>query len=314
VYMRQTAWNAFDEQSIAAADGVPLRCGAITVSSDGVPYLLARSPASVMYLNGGSWATVPLTGLEGIEAQGAIAGDTALITLTPDSTGGVYVAMSLGYALENQGVYMAHVAGSELEVLVNGWSESGAYTVVGHAPQVLLLVNGTPRAVMDYFSSFDVLFTDQYLGALASVEGVHARAAAGSGGGVRAVYLDHNYNLILANLDTGEFMPIAELGSVVIDESGNGQVPWEIAVDGAWASHVLYQDQSQGAEAVLYRRIGAAGEIDEPIFVSNALATGLPGMQRYALDTDICGRATVATIEHAQDGAGASVLVVREGR
>lgn len=313
MYAKQTAWNGFSTSEIAAADGVPLRCGAITASSDGVPYVLVRSPASVAYLQSGSWAVVPLTGLEGVEAQGAVAGDRAVISLSPATDGGVYLAMSLGFELESQGAYVAYIAGPEIEVLVNGWSEAGAHTVVGHAPQVISLADGTPRAVMDYFGSFDVLFTDQYLGALAAAEGVFARAAATPSGAVRVIYLDHNFNLNVASLDSGEFEPLADLGAVETDEAGNGQVPWEIAVDAAGGSHLLVEDQAQGSDALEYRKVATDGAISTTAILTSSLAGDLPGMQRYALATDLCGRATIATVERNAD-VGVTLLVVREGR
>jgi hypothetical protein len=317
VYLRQISSSEYTATQIAVGMGTPERCGAIAVTSDGVPFVISKSSTSALYLIGGSWMSVPLTGLEGVEAKGAVAGDSAFISLTADATGGAYLAMSLGFELESQAVYLAHLSGQSVEVIVNGWSEDGNHTSVGHAPQVISLSSGEIRAVVDDVSGFDVLFADQYLGALSTVEGVYGRAAVGPRGGVRALYLDRNYILRLDNLGSGAFAPLAQIETVSIDEMSGGEVPWEIAVDGTDASHIVYQDLNQGERALLYERVTAGGTPDVPVFVTAALSGGLPGLQRYAVGTDICGRATIADIEDVEDadaGAPRAALVVREGR
>jgi hypothetical protein len=319
-YGTQTAWSAFTSSEMMLESGDPIRCGALAVSSDGVLYALSRSGAVVYKSAGmGAWGAVPLDGLQGIEAQGAVAGDRAVISLSPDADGGVYLAISLGFALEDQALYLAHAKLGEVEVLVNGWDEDGDHTVTGHAPQILIpsppgggTQGGGLRLLFGRPVSFDVLLADEAMGVYGQVEGIHPRGAAGPDGGVLAMYLDHNYQLHLDSVEGDSFEELAVLGEVEIDESGDGQVPWIMAVDANDTAHLLIEDEAQGGDALTYGTVLADGTVSDAIVLTTSLAAGLPGMQRYALGTDICGRATIVTVEESAELG--VVLKVREGR
>jgi len=141
-------------------------------------------------------------------------------------------------------------------------------------------------------------------------EGLHPRIAAGPDGSMVALYLDHNYRLHLDSVEGDAFEELALLGEVEIDESGDGQVPWALAVDDLDVAHLLIEDEAQGNAALTYRTVKSDGTVGDAMVLTTDLAD-LPGMQRYAVGTDICGRATVVTAQSSADG---TVLRIREGR
>jgi hypothetical protein len=313
-YARQTSWNTFEVSPLAPADGTQLRCGAIAVDDVGTPFVLSRSPAAVAALGTSGWVAVPLSGLEGPEAAGAIGGSNPVIALTPDETGGVYVAISLGLLASDQAVYLAHLSGTGLEVLLNGWSESGAHASVGHAPQVVLAADGALRVLRGDLGASVIELSDANFNLLDVTDGYLARsAAAPDGPEIRAAYFDKNFVLRVADITTSEFTPLGDLGPMLLDDSGEGLIPWEIAVDSAATAHLLIEDLSQGDDALVYRTVDAVGAAREPVIVTTSLDGDLPGMQRYALATDLCGRATIAYVEKNTE-TGAPALVIREGR
>ncbi len=317
-YGRQTDANAFEEKELVA-DGKQVRCGAVTVGSDGRGIVFSRAPGAVLFEEDSGWKAIELEGLELSEAGAALINEMTLIALTPDDNGGVYVALSLGFELQSQPVYIAHATREGIDVLVNGWSEDGAYSATGHAPQVVNIDGpeewGTPLVLMgELTGQFNVELTNASLSTIDQLEGWLPRAAVGPDGVGYALYLDRQYTLRLARIDAdlesaSVFEALAILGELDFDEA-TGQIPWDLAVDETGAAHVLYEDVTQGQGAVLYLRVNPDGSQTAPILIAADLAD-LPGMQRYALATDICGRATVAAVESG--GAGLK-LKVMEGR
>ena len=312
-YAKQTSSDEFTHIPLGSSGAT--RCGAIAVSSTGTPWVVSRNPPSLMMLtDNGGWGTITLDGLQGIEAKGAVAGDRALISLTPDDQGGMYVSMSLGYQLESQPVYLAHALIGELEVLVNGWSESGDHTDIGHAPQVLG-VGPQLTMIMGNVLGFDIVLADEAMIQSDATEGLYPRAAVGADGTTMAAYLDHNYRLRVDVIEDGLFEEHTVLGVVGIDESSDGQVPWELDVDAYGTGHLLIEDKAQGSNALVYRSVNILAEATEPVLLTTEMVGDLPGMQRYALGTDICGRATVVTIEEHPTETGVETAVkIVEGR
>lgn len=314
VYAEQTAWNVFESSSLALGDGTLLNCGAIAVGADGTPFVLSRSPAAIASYGSSGWVAAPLAGLEGPEAAGAISSANAMITLTPDGGGGAYVAISIGFLVSNQAVYLAHYLGTELEVIVNGWAESGAHTSVGHGPQFIVVTTDATRVLRGNVGASVIELTDATFNLFDTVDGYYARSAASPDlTAARTAYFDKNFILRVADIANDEFTLVGDLGALLVDDTGDGIVPWEIAVDNAATTHLLVLDLSQGPNALVYRTLDAAGAASAPIIISMSFAADLPGTQRYALGTDLCGRATIVIVE-ADGEAGGAKLVVMEGR
>ncbi len=312
-YIWQTGWGRFDQEEVVTALNDPVRCGGLALATDGTAYLVSRTPPAVLTRTApGSWTTAALAGLEGVEAQGAVAGDRTLITLTPDNQGGVYVGLSLGFELEAQPIYLAHVAGSTLNVLVNGWSELGHYTATGHAPQFLLQQNGV-QVMLGSVRDFDIQLTDTALNVSTQFEGLYPRAVVDGQGRVLAAYLNRNFELHLNRVEGGIYTPFTNLGEVGLDESSEGQLPWDMAVDAAGTIHLLIEDNALGVGALMYRQVTTDGVASDARAVTCELADSLPGMQKYAMRTDICGRATIAMLERNEID-NQTVMRIIEGR
>jgi hypothetical protein len=313
-YGRQTAWNNTVEVPLATSGGSPARCGAIATTPDGGVAVLSRSPGAVLFGNAsGGFGGPTLDGLQGIEAQGALAGDRTSISLRADAQGGVLVGLSLGYQIESQPIYLARATAEGLEVLVNGWKESGTATWIGHAPQLWDPGWGGAAAVMGRVLAFRVVLVDQDMSGIDTVEGVHPRLAVSGSGTARVAYLDRNWGLWIDEIQDGAFQERAFVGEIGLDESNDAQLPWDLVIDDEGRDHLLYEDATQGLGALVYRVIEASGEVGEPAMLTVGLAGDLPGGQLYSQAPDICGRVTVATVE--DDGAGGvPVIRVREGR
>jgi len=314
-YGYQTNWNTFVEEPLVTTEGEVARCGALVVTSDDSTVVMSRSPGAMLFRQGaGAWASVEFDGLKGIEAQGALSGNRTLILLVPDDAGGVYVGMSLGYEIEAQPVYLAHADPSGLDVLANGWSESGEYSVTGHAPQVVAPIGGGDVAVvLGRVQLFDVVLADEALDVTDQTEGLYPRVAVGADGVPQVLYVDHNFELHLDLLQGGAFETYALLGAVGLNQNSEGQLPWDMDVDGYGTTHVLFEDYGQGPRALLYRSVDASAEISAPTVITSDLDDEMPGMQRYAMSSDICGRATITMLEVGEDPALPRLRVV-EGR
>jgi len=359
-YGVQTAWDTFEETPLAMPDGAAARCGAIEVDREGRVFVLVRNHSAILVKepDADKWKGIDLNGIQGVEGSGALLSKRSLISLTPDSQGGAYLGLSLGYQLEAQPVYLAHIAGNALEILVNGWSEVGDYTATGHAPQFLVepmsgdrssntdsIIPPTggeqrggdaadippsrgeqrgvePRVLLGQVTPFKVQVADESLNIQKQVSGLYPRGASTPWGSSVVAYMNHNYELVLKSLVDGDFWGLATIGEVGIDESGDGQVPWDLVVDTDGLTHLLYEDRDQAAGMLIHRKVRSKNDTGQPRMVTTSLATDLPGMQRYAMGTDICGRATVAVVEEAgsvmEPDAGttadAPVIRVVEGR
>ena len=313
-YSHQTAADVFEVSPLETVDGTQLQCGAIAVDEDGTPFVFSRHPIAVASRGPSGWAAVPLTGLDGPEATGAVSSPNAAVALTPDGNGGVLVALSIGLLVSNQAVYLAHLQGEELTVYANGWSESGDYGPIGHAPQALVKSGGEIRVLIGDTSASTITLTDASYSLLDTIDGYFARTAASADRSVaRTAYFDKNFVLRVADATADELAPIAELGAMLVSSSGDGRVPWEIAVDPAGTAHLLVEDLSQGPSALVYRTASADGAASEPMIVTMSSDGDLPGAQRYSLGADLCGRATTAVLEGNEE-TGVVDLVVREGR
>ena len=138
-YIKQTTWDTFEEIEIRVAGEESISCGGITVTPQGVPYLLSRDPPAVVYYGeDDTWVAVELQGLTSDEARGALRGRNTVIHLTPDRRDGIFLGLSLGFELGSQPLFLAKIADGKLNVLQNGWSDDNAYKAVGHAPQFLV--------------------------------------------------------------------------------------------------------------------------------------------------------------------------------
>ncbi|MFO8074426.1 MAG: hypothetical protein R6V85_21400 [Polyangia bacterium] len=314
-YGRQTGWDSVVEERLETPSGSPARCGALAITSSGVVAVLSRSPAAVLFRSpAGGFSGPELDGLLSNEALGALASDRTVISLRADELGGVLVGLSLGYQLESQPVYLARATPGAIDVLINGWSESGAATHTGHAPQVWEGASASGiSAVLGKVLSFEVVLADRNLSEIDAVEGLHPRVALDASGAARVVHLDHNYGLWIDEIEDGAFVERAFVGEVGLDESGDGQLPWSLAIDSDGRDHLLYEDPTQGAGALVYRVVGAQGEVGDPMIVSSSLAGDLPGMQLYAHGIDICGRATLAVVEDDEQEQATGIRVL-EGR
>ncbi|MCP4605906.1 MAG: hypothetical protein GY847_36240 [Proteobacteria bacterium] len=321
-YGRQVSAEGFEEIAIMV-DGNPASCGAITVDADGGAIVFSRDPSAILFEEEGTWTAVSLEGLQLSEAKAALVNDKTLISLTSDKKDGVYISLSLGFEIRNQPVYLAHATRDGIEILLNGWSDHGVYTATGHAPQIIDLdgtedLEGPLVLLGELGGGFSVQLTTSSLSVAAEVEGGLPRAAIGPDGRGYALYIDRQYALRLDAISAKQgfantFEELAVLGEIGFDES-DGQLPWDMSVDQDGAAHVLYEDKTQGNGVVLYRRVNADGTMTEPLVVETELVTNLPGMQRYALSADICGRATVVTMEKDTSADAALVMKVIEGR
>jgi len=313
---RQTAWNTFVETAIIDEKGRSGDCGALVISSEGQPFILARNLHAVLFKTGqGAWSAAALEGLSGAEAKGALSSARVVISMSSDESGGVYLGMSLGFELYNQAVYLAHVTQGSLKLILNGWQESKEHTAVGYAPQWLPAVKDTdsPSLLIGYPKSNTISFADADLISLMSVEGLYHRLVVGAGGEAFVLYLGNNFQLRLDRVKNDELEAFASLGAVQMSQSADGQIPWAAAVDVNGATHLLIEDQSMGGQALLFKEVSKEGKTTEGRLVSDSLETELPGMQRYALGTDLCGRATIVIVESDQKTGGVSLRQI-EGR
>ncbi len=317
-YGYQTAWNAFSEQQLKIGEWDAVRCGALTVTPEGVPYFLLREPAGVVYPDeNGAFVFVELRDLTGLEPSGALKGSRTLISLTPDDEGGVYLALSLGFELGSQPIYLARVKpDGSLQTLVNGWSDSGEYSATGHAPQFVLTGAGA-EMIMGRLLSFKVLKADTNLEITAEQEGAYPRAAIDPSGDPFVAYMDHNKYLHLDRIVGNEFQPFTRVGKVEIPENDEGQIPWELTFDSEGKAHLLIEDATQGAGKLTYRTVDTGGNVSAQEILTESLTAGLPGMQRYTIGTDLCGRPIVAAISDIATDAGVPdlpAIAVMEGR
>ncbi len=301
-YGYQTAWNTFVEESLKIGEWDAVRCGALTVTPEGVPFFLLREPAGVVYrVAEGAWAYVELRDLTGLEPSGALKGSRTLISLTPDKEGGVYLGLSLGFELGSQPIYLAHVKqDGSLQTLVNGWSDNGEYSATGHAPQFVMSQTGA-EMIMGRLLSFKVLKADTNLEITAEQEGAYPRATVDSNGNPFVAYMDHNKYLHLDRVVGDGFQPFARIGKVEIPENGDGQIPWDVAFDVEDTAHFLIEDGSQGRGTLVYRSVDFEGHVSSSEIIGDELSDHLSGMQLYAIVLDICNRATVSYCSNSSD-------------
>ncbi|MBN2344082.1 MAG: hypothetical protein JXX29_03305 [Deltaproteobacteria bacterium] len=318
-YGKQTSFDEFEEINLKVPGEEQVKCGAIALSSEGVPYVLSRSLPAFVYYENGQWYRRQLDSLQEREGKGAVASSQTVIHLSPDTDGGMFVSMSLGFDLGSQPIYIAHILNGTVEELVNGWVEEGTGTVLGYAPQVI----GDSVEDARYLAADDNSYNMQWMnldgtGAVIK-EGFYPKLAQGTQGYKAVAYVDRNWFLKVDSLSTG-FTDVATVDQIDLSIDLDGQIPWDVAQDVRGRTHLIYENTNQGYGRLSYRRVNATGVVSDVLMVSDALVQGLPGMQRYALNTDVCGRPTVALIEYeseVNDITGEStdypVLKIREG-
>ena len=223
----------------------------------------------------------------------------------------MYLCLSLGFELGAQPLYLAHVNRSSLKVMLNGWADGGESENTGHAPQILVR-DGEVEVVIGQLVGFNILLADGGLDFMSVAGGIYPRAAMGSDGTKLVIYMDRNGSLHLNEIVEGSLRDRALVGKVAIKTSSEGQLPWDMAIDGAGTAHLLVEDDTQGPDALLYQTVDATDHVSAPVFVTSELVSDLPGMQHYALETDLCHRPTVVAITQSnnQEQTGASMLPV----
>lgn len=312
-YGKQVEEESFEEEPLVI-EGEPVLCGGIALSEEGTPFILSKSPGAVMFRIAGwddkkkkevdvSWEHLELTGLTGPGARAALYGDDTVISLTKDGENGMYAALSLGFQVAMQPLYVAHIDKKEgIEVLVNGWKEKEDPTVVGYAPQVMM-AEKEPYMVVGRLFQSAVWLSGLDLEITADVEGTHPRAAPGKKNSAWMVYLGYNRNLVLSQVKEGKIEEAGALAAVSVDLSAGGRIPWDLTVDREDVAHVLYEDKAQGSGALVYK----AGDKDNLTgpeqIVTTALSRELSGNGLFDITCDLCGRPTVALIEDSRGEA-----------
>ena len=318
-YGRQTGISTFDEVDIRVANGEPASCGAISLSSTGVPYVISRIQPSFVYYEDGKWFRRTFDALQGDDGKGAVASEQTIIHLTPDALGGMYASMSLGINVSRQPLYIAYINDGVVTEILNGWQENGESDLTGYAPQMISISKDGASYFVTDNQSHSMRWQNFDGGVFSQTEGFYATVARGVQGVFAVAYLDRNFTLQVAELTSG-FTGIASVGQVDLGANLNGRIPFTIALDRSNDAHLLVEDVTQGYGVLSYYKVNSQGQVSDAQLVANDVVPELPGMQQYAIGTDICGRPTIAFAEYeveSDDITGTSsikpVLRIREG-
>ncbi len=310
-YGRQLNGPELAEEEALTIEENPVSCGGIAIAEDGTPFILARSPGAVMYrvetpsedekaTPEVSWESLELTRLQSSGAKAALRGDDTVVSLTRDDKNGIFLGLSLGYQVAFQPLYIAHVTKKDgLEVLVNGWEEDDDPSVVGFAPQVMML-GDTPYMIVGRMFQSSVWLSDLELEIAADVEGAYPIAGKGRDDTVWSLYSDHNDNLVVSKVQDKEFVEVGKLAQIDTDFNLNGRLPWDLSIDRNEVAHVLFSDVAQGANALVYQNSDANGLLGTEQIVTTSLTREIPGNFLYDINTDMCGRPTIAVVENSQ--------------
>ncbi|MDJ0765365.1 MAG: hypothetical protein QNJ97_20460 [Myxococcota bacterium] len=480
-YGRQLTATSFKEEPLATTEANLHWCGGLTVTPDGTPFVLSRAPAAVVFKQDNAWQSISIQELTTQEASGALKGEDTVVSMTWDGQAGIYVSLSLGFEVGSQPIFLARVNPTGIQVLLNGWSETGDYTATGFAPQFFLggqdqipplkkgvrqecqipplkkgvrgilsprvargkdeippppffkggetplqapektspaigrphpgfgrphpnpppvdawthpfssphpnpppvdawthpfssphpnpppvdawthpfssphpnpppvdawtlgeggelrekaindhgqamlfplpqrqnvhrgragegaLKTGegapqertsTPHLIMGRMVGFNILLADSALEITTQGEGGYPRVAPGPNNRAFVLYTDRNLELYLDEIANDQFHPKARVGKVGLPQSASGRVPWDLAVDAAGGAHLLIEDATHGPGVLTYQRVDPMGVVTPPQIAVDTLVATLPGMQTYAIRSDICERATIAAVVH----------------
>jgi hypothetical protein len=302
-YGRQTSSSSFTEIPISHVSYPQLHCSALAIALDGTPFILDKQNALILYRFGGVWRVFTLREIETSLERADLSGNDTVIHMTPDSTGGVYVGISMGYTHTEQKLYLAHVTTAGFELLKNGLRNSDILS--GHAPQFAPQTSATSNAAQSvlstpYYVSDDlkrsvVSLNDPQIGPIQSVEGGYPRVDLDEAGYLNILYVDTNYFLRVARMQNGLLQDKGTVGQIDFD-SPDAQIPWVFDVRPTGTAHVLFEDNTQGYNTLSYRKVSQT-DVSELQIITTTLSSELKGSQKYAISTDICRRATVAVFE-----------------
>ncbi len=295
-YGVQVSADQFEEEELLVAER-SIRCGAIAVSTQGVPFVFSRTEPALVYRTAEGWVEIIYDSLRGDEAIDAVHAEEASIRLTPDVDGGMYAALALGYDLLSQPIHIAHFDGTALEVIIDGWSGGNGFLVASHAPQVLearsrLTGAPSPGILIGDLLRESIGYFDLDGGHVDSLSGGYHVGALDRDGVLWVAYLDGNYHLNVNRLSDDGFVRVSDLGAVTLKQEQKGQAPWEFAVDDRGIAHVAWVELTGGTATLLYAT--ASEDLPAARILTTDLRDDLPGSGRWAVRTDLCGRAEVA--------------------
>ena len=302
-YGKDTGDYFFKEERVLLEES-PVVCGGLAVARDGTPYLLSKQPASMVLKTDGAWTGVELDGLSASGAASALRGEDTVVSLSRAGKDGVFLSMSLGFQTANQPMYGAKITPDGLTLLFNGYVEDENPTIVGYGPQLLETYDDV-RLIVGRVFQFSVVLADADLEILSETAGRYPRAAANEDGEARALYLNQNNELLVNTFEDAELVSLGKLGTVSPGEHAPGHLPWELTVDDEGTTHVLFEDASQGENALLYQKMDADGNTELPRVISNTLVSELPGNGHYAITLDSCGLPVAAIVAMSDETAAA---------
>ncbi|MBN2530471.1 MAG: hypothetical protein JXR76_29060 [Deltaproteobacteria bacterium] len=311
----QFAANSFYEEELKLEDRQKIKCGAIHQTENGATYVLSREEPAVVWKNNGKWVRTSLPGLQGIEAKAAMLGPNTRISMTSGDGGIVYVALSLGSDLNNQGIYVAMLKNGVVTELMNGWAEDGNHALAGHGPQILFFESVTERAFAGivYYDpqSFRIRILDSNFSPVSFQEGIFPIIDMTKSMPVSILFVDRNRFLRTGSIDAASFEISGELFAYDDEGSTNGQLPWTMKVDSGQSMHVAAFEPWNGANALVYFVIGDTGVLHARRILSNQYASFLPGGQLSSITTDLCLRATISFVSFADEIDASSNVITR---
>jgi hypothetical protein len=304
-YGRQVDFETVEEEPISL-DGKVIECGGIGVSKRGTVFLFSKNTTGALYKKNDAWEHVDLAGLTSLEARGAVYSQHTVASFSADRSGGVFLSLSIGYAVDYQPLYIAKInENGVLEVIVNSWSETGEPTVTGYAP-VLVPRENNEITIVYYDKAFsEVVFTDSDFTRKIFFHGDYPGTAARSLDEIHVVALDQNHNMQLYEYNRDGLTNIGVLGKM---DFYRGQLPWKIFVDSVGQTHLLFEDKNEGINTLSYNYLNKSGIAGFEQVVSNNVFGGSSGTQRYDLTSDICLRPQFAVVEGDRNNVRIKVM------
>ena len=295
-YGEQITTEDFVEEPLEI-DGVPIVCGGLTIAAGGIPYVLSKYDASILYKNEEAWVQTPLAGMQTKESKSALRSNTTFVSVSNASKGGVYVAISSGYQTVSQPLYIAEIVEKEVNILLNGWDDGNASAFIGYAPQVIE-IEDTLNFVAARSLQNDIVLLNDNLEFMSTVIGRNPKVAYKNASLSRIVYQTQNGELMVVEIDETGYAEIANLGEVDLAKQVHGQIPLDAIVDKKGGTHILFEvDNSKGEYGLLvYQRVSPKGKPGASQIVPGSLDTNITGNQRYDVGLDICRRPVIAMI------------------